>query len=187
MTHHWRDVAINTQKLWSKILLANPIVGEGGTLGFLYIKRSKDSPLNLTIRDFIAAVGDDEPVLYQLEAIRCCLLEKYFDHPYRARALLGSLEYPYAPLLQSLDLTSHSGELDGQPPQGHLQARRPGACDRQLYEGLLRSPLPLESITYLHLLDIYPESRFSGDESRATLLRLAHLILLEAKSKIVKD
>lgn len=68
----------------------------------------------------------------------------------------------------------------------HLQGRRADACDRQLYEGPLGFP-PLGSITHLHLLDIRPKPRFSGDEISKALLILAHLTLLEVEGEITTE
>lgn len=118
VTRHWQDIVINTPKLWSRISVVNPSGNDEDTFGALYINKSKDLPLDLTIRDCRAAVFNDESVFYPI--IRRCRLVKIAVHNACGDGdFFDSLEYAHAPLLQFFDLTSNHETFYGQLGSHH--------------------------------------------------------------------
>lgn len=190
ITRHWRDVSLNTPKLWSRIHRKKFQQPEPSAL---YFNRSMAVAIDLTVN--IGCTDnpnneDDVTPFCQLMAVhisRCYRLVVTSDSKSETNTLLRFLYSSIGPLLTIIDISCTSDALDLEDLS---------AAPREMFTGgtpLLNSVRitsrcclpPMGSVTALHLLHIEPGLRMSAERLRDVLASLASLIFLEVEGEVV--
>ncbi|KZP18289.1 hypothetical protein FIBSPDRAFT_933557 [Athelia psychrophila] len=191
VTCRWRDVAINTPKLWSRICLNSKHAYKEATFGILYLTRSKVVALDLTVD-----IGDTNLHVIPFGHM-------VTDHIHRCRRLSinfksnddhGHLQHPSntflnhlvplsAPLLESLEVSYEDCNI-----RGHLtdifMGGAPVLAIVRVASAAYCLP-PLNSVTTLHLINVGP--CINGEKWRNMLGALRQLTLLEVDGDTVTD
>ncbi|KZP18265.1 hypothetical protein FIBSPDRAFT_1046300 [Athelia psychrophila] len=188
VTRRWRDVATNTPRLWSKISVEKH---HGFKLCALYLTRTKVVPFDLTVS--IMTAHKDFATFVQLltdHMNHCRRLTIVTASTIEADKLLTTLLPLSAPLLESFDM-SRKPTVSAQPwPLSRnidvtiLAGGAPLLTTVRLSKVPCCLP-PLDSVTALHLLNVHPNSRLSGETLRDALLSLKRLTLLEVEGQII--
>ncbi|KZP18276.1 hypothetical protein FIBSPDRAFT_893618 [Athelia psychrophila] len=191
VTHRWRDVAIDSPKLWSNIQV-NLAKEQAVNLSALYLTRSKGFPFNLTIVNNIGGINEHVALFGQMLAdhIAHC---RHLTIDYSSRdcnILLDFLIPVAAPLLESLDMTycdyrPHDNSLGPGPRMADiLRGGAPVLASVHLSQMPCCLP-PLGSVTTLRLLELRPDSGIIGNKWHDVLVSLTRLTSLEVEGEIM--
>ena len=188
VTHRWRDVAINTPRLWSRIDVE--VRGPRRVnLVALYLSRLKALPfdLKLTIEERLRDKDRDHrihgAVLGKLlgdHIHRCRRLDLELHSADSAGAILDFLAVASAPLLQSFDATYYYG-YGGHDIQPILKGGTPMLTNMRLIGAPSHLP-PLCNVVTFHLDmddDRMPYSYIDTQNLKGPLSSLTHLVFLE--------
>jgi F-box-like len=168
VSHHWRDIAINTPSLWSSIRIHIPSAGPGQLkLMELFIERSRTSPLDIVI-DLTRPWNHHEYIGSPFRPLDMILL---FVPLWRSLFISGNISedvvnvctclgHLHAPLLESFEVVIEADVDDGHRFDAHLPIFEGGA-PKLRHVKVQGIPLtscqpPLSSIFSLHLC-ISPE------------------------------
>lgn len=190
VTRRWRDIAISTPKLWSKIKLIQHEGFEPIPLAELYFNRSKAVPFDLEYISDSSAGNITTHILrfghlLATHMHRCRRLSLNFIMSLEADVLLDILAPLSCPLLEFMNISCRSASIHQR--YGTLfAAGAPVLAELRMSVYPCSGGLPpLESITVLRLDSIASSSRFSSETLRDALASMKHITMLEVCGQIV--
>lgn len=184
VTPRWRDVALNTPKLWANVYV-DASEEKAANLGALYLTRLKGLPFAITI------VNSSEESKHV--ALFGRLLTEHIAHCRHVKIsrncdiLIDILIPISAPLLETFDVSS---SYHPQEDSFQLADIFRGGAPVLAVVRLTAMPLclpPLGSVTTLRLLNLWHDSHMTGDRWREILVSLTRLTSLEVEGDFMRN